>query len=250
MSEITAILIDDEPACSETLALELELYCPKVKILAICQSASEGLAKISELKPNLVFLDIEMPRMNGFEMLQQLPQIHFELIFVTAYNQFALKAFKFSAVDYLLKPVDSKSLIAAVSKVEERITKHISTEHIEALLANINFLRNDFPNVAVPTAEGIEFVPVADILYCEADSNYTYIHLENGQRMLLAKTLKDVEEMFERHLFVRIHQSYLVSLKKVRKYVRGQGGSVIMFNGKELPVAKSRKDSLMVKLSQ
>jgi two-component system, LytTR family, response regulator len=250
MENITAILIDDELACTETLAIELKMYCPQVQVLASCNSAQEGLSKIVAMKPDLVFLDIEMPWMNGFELLQQLNQINFEVIFITAYDQFALRAFKFSAVDYLLKPIKKEDLIAAVNKVEQRKAKQLSTSHIEAMLNNISFLNRDFPSIAVPISEGIEFVPVDEILYCSSDNNYTYIHKVSGSPLLLSKTLKDVEGMLEHRHFIRIHQSYLVNPRHLRKYVRGQGGYVVMSDGKELPVARARKDDLLDSLTR
>jgi len=250
MEKISAILIDDEVACTETLAIELELYCPQIEVLAGCNSAEEGLSKIVALKPELVFLDIEMPWMNGFELLQQLNQINFDVIFITAYDQFALKAFKFSAVDYLLKPVKKEDLIAAVAKVEQRRAKKLSTEHIEAMLNNINFLNRDFPSLAVPTSEGLEFIPVDEILYCASDNNYTHIYKSSGDSILLSKTLKEVEGMLENRQFLRIHQSYLINSRHLRKYVRGQGGHVVMSNGKELPVARARKDDILDSLGR
>jgi two-component system, LytTR family, response regulator len=250
MNKIRTILIDDELSCTETLEIELEMYCPQVEILTTCNSAADGLSKIVALRPDLVFLDIEMPWMNGFELLQQLNQINFEVIFVTAYDQFALKAFKFSAVDYLLKPIKKEDLIAAIGKVEQRIAKNLSTEHIEAMLSNIQFLQNEFQSIAIPTADGIEFIPVENIIYCASDNNYTYIHKMEGTPLLLSKTLKEVESMFDAHSFLRIHQSYLINLKHLRKYVRGAGGYVIMSDGKDLPVSRSKKEELLHKLGR
>jgi two-component system LytT family response regulator len=250
MEKIATILIDDEIACTETLAIELELYCPQIEVLASYNSADEALAGVVSLKPELVFLDIEMPWMNGFELLQQLNQVNFDVIFITAYDQFAVKAFKFSAVDYLLKPIKKEDLITAVAKVEQRRAKRLSSAHIEAMLNNINFLNRDFPSLAVPTSEGIEFIPVDDILYCSSDNNYTYIHKSLGGSILLSKTLKDVEGMLEQRHFLRIHQSYLINPRHLRKYVRGQGGHVVMSNGKELPVARARKDDLLDSLGK
>ena len=250
METITTILIDDELSCTETLAIELEMYCPQVEVLASYNSADEALAGIVALKPDLVFLDIEMPWMNGFELLQQLNQVSFDVIFITAYDQFAVKAFKFSAVDYLLKPIKKEELISAVAKVEQRRAKRLSSAHIEAMLNNINFLNRDFPSLAVPISEGLEFVPVDEILYCASDNNYTYIHKISGDSILLSKTLKEVEGMLENRQFLRIHQSFLINPRHLRKYVRGQGGHVIMSNGKELPVARARKEDLLDSLGR
>jgi len=250
MNKIRTILIDDEISCTETLEIELAMYCPQVEILTTCNAAADGLSKIVALKPDLVLLDIEMPWMNGFELLQQLNQINFEVIFVTAYDQFALKAFKFSAVDYLLKPIKKEDLMSAIDKVEQRIAKNLSTEHIEAMLSNIQFLHNEFQSIAIPTTDGIEFIPVDNIIYCASDNNYTYIHKIEGAPLLLSKTLKEVESMFDGHSFLRIHQSYLINLKHLRKYIRGSGGYVIMSDGKELQVSRAKKEELLTKLGR
>jgi len=249
MRHINAIIIDDEAACTESLSLELQMYCPQVNILSSCHSAAEGLSSIVKFKPDLVFLDIEMPRMNGFELLNQLKQINFEVIFVTAYDQFALKAFKFSAIDYLLKPIVYEDLIAAVNKVEQRIIKNLGSDHLEALLSNINFLNKNLSTIAVPSLEGLEFVPVEEINYCEAQVNYTSIHKTDGSSILLSKTLKNVESMLENHQFIRIHQSYLINIAHLKKYIRGQGGYVIMRNGANLPVSRNKKDDFISKIS-
>lgn len=245
MKKIRTIIIDDELSCTETLTMELEMFCPQVEVIATCNSASDGLKEITAQSPDLVFLDIEMPWMNGFELLQQINQINFEVIFVTAYDQFALKAFKFSAVDFLLKPVKKADLIAAVSKVEDRLQKNLTTEHIEALLSNMQFLHHEINSIAVPTQEGIEFIPVDDIIYCSADNNYTFIHKQEGSPLLLSKSLKQIESMLSAYPFVRIHQSHLINMKHIRKYIRGSGGYVIMSNGQQLAVARARKDDII-----
>jgi len=249
MKAINALIIDDEASCTESLSLELEMYCPQVNVLSCCHSAAEGLANITKYKPELVFLDIEMPRMNGFELLNQLQQINFEVIFVTAYDQFALKAFKFSAVDYLLKPIVYEELISAVNKVEQRIIKKLGTDHLEAVLANINFLNKNLSTIAVPSLEGLEFVSVDEINFCEAQVNYTCIHKTDGSSILLSKTLKTVEAMLEHHNFIRIHQSYLVNAVHLKKYIKGQGGYVIMKNGANLSVSRNKKDDFINRIS-
>jgi len=245
MEKITAIIIDDEPSCTETMALELELYCPQVEILALCNTAEKGLSEIASKKPDLVFLDIEMPWMNGFELLETLDVVDFEVVFVTAYDQFALKAFNFSAVDYLLKPIKKEKLIKAVKKIADRRSKQIAAEKINAMLSNIRFLNNDFPSIAVPTSDGLEFIPVEEIIYCESRSNYSIIHKIGDQKLMLSKTLKDLQELLDQHHFFRIHQSHLINLKHLRKYHKGIGGSVVMSNGHELAVSKAKKSEFL-----
>lgn len=245
MKALNVIIIDDEKACVESLAIELTHYCEGINILAKCTSPEDALTKIQELKPDLVFLDIEMPWMNGFELLQQFDPIPFEVIFATAYDKFALKAFEFSAVDYLLKPMNKDSLIAAVKKVRQRITKSVSNDHLKVLLENISTKNKALPIIAVPDMQGINFVPVDDIIYCEADNNYTNILQKDDTKIVISKSLKVVENMLSDHSFARIHQSYLVNVLHVKKYIKSDGRSVIMSNGKELPVSRSKKDELL-----
>lgn len=250
MKNIRAIIIDDEISSTETFSIELGMYCPQVEILAKCNSAAEGLSKIASLKPDLVFLDVEMPWMNGFELLQQIEKIDFEVVFVTAHDAFALKAFKVSAADYLLKPIKKEELIAAVDRVVERLARTESANNIESLLTNINFLQLNIPKISFATSDGIEFLSIPDILYCESDNNYTCIYNADGSKLLVSKALKQIESMLEDYHFLRIHQSYLINLRHIKKYQRGQGGSVILTNGKELPVARARKDIVINRLSE
>jgi len=248
MNEIRAILIDDEPSATESLAIELGMYCPMINVVATCNTPADGLAKIVSLKPDLVFLDIEMPGMNGFELLEQLNQVNFEVIFVTAFDEFAMKAIKFSAVDYLLKPVIDEDLITAVEKVEHRISNNLDKDYIDAVLTNVNFIQNNISTIAIPTMDGLEFLSVDEINYCEAKANYTSIHKLDGSSILLSKTLKSVEAMLEKHNFVRIHQTYLINISYLKKYIRGQGGYVIMKNGVDLPVSRNRKDEFLTRI--
>lgn len=248
MEKLRTILIDDEKSSTEVFALELEMYCPRIEIVAACNSAAEGLAKITELKPDLIFLDIEMPWMNGFELLQKLDKIDFEVVFVTAYDEFAIKAFRYSAADYLLKPVNKQELISAVDEVQRRIDRLEKSDQIEALFSNLNFLRHNIPKIALPTFDGVEFVKIDNILYCEADGSYAVVHLTDGQKILQSKTLKQVSQMLEDCNFLRIHQSYLINLAHLKRYIRGQGGMVVLDDGTELPVSRGQKDGLIKRL--
>jgi two-component system LytT family response regulator len=244
MDSIKTLIIDDELACVESLAIELEEYCPEIELVGKCNDPKESIRMISELKPDLIFLDIEMPWMNGFEILEQFDPIPFEVIFVTAYDQFALKAFQFSAVDYLLKPNNKAQLISAVDKVKKRIEKSITKDHLKALLDNI---KKDKPlkNIAIPNINGVDFIAIDDIMYCEADNNYSTIHLKDKQKTIVSKSLKTIEQMFSDHSFVRIHHSYIVNMDHVKKYIKTDGGYVVMSDGKQLSVSRSRKEDLV-----
>lgn len=242
---LKAIIIDDEINALDSLEIELNAYCPDVELVAKCDSATKGIAAIKEHNPDIVFLDIEMPWMNGFEMLEQFQHIDFDVVFVTAYDQFAVRAFDFSAVDYLLKPVSKEKLIRAVDKSLARMDRSIPHQQFDLLKQYINTQTPGLPCIALPTPEGLEFVNVADIIYCESDSNYTHVHLSNGEQIFLSKTLKYLQELLREHPFFRIHQSYLVNLSHVKKYVKGEGGYVVMMNGKSLTVSRANKKALM-----
>lgn len=244
---ITATIVDDEPYCCETLATLLERYCPAVKVMDICHSAADALQSIREQKPNILFLDIEMPHMNGFEMLEKLPEIDFELIFTTSYDQYAIKAIRFSALDYLLKPIDREELQKAVQKVIGRM-KHPHPQQIEILLQKLNQRRISVNKIAIPTMEGLQMILVDSIISCSADSNYTVLLLKNKQKIIASRTLKEIEEMLEDYSFARVHHSYVVNLNEVEKYVKGEGGYLLMSDGTNIDVSRSRKEILLKKL--
>ena len=242
---IKAILIDDEMHCLKTLDLLLGEYCANVQVLEKCNDAATGLKAIELHKPDLVFLDIEMPEMNGFEMLEHLPQINFAVIFTTGYDQYAIKAFHFSALDYLLKPIEPKELIDAVKKVEEQ--HHLPMpEQFEMLLKKIGGVNSGFTKIAVPTAEGFELISATDVIYFEAESNYTHIFLKNKNKIIACRTLKKIEEQIQDYnFFVRVHNSYMVNLNEVVRYVRGEGGYLIMSDNSSVNVSRNRKDALL-----
>ncbi|HET9430774.1 MAG TPA: LytTR family DNA-binding domain-containing protein [Chitinophagaceae bacterium] len=242
---IKAILVDDEMHGLDTLAIHLADYCPNVQVLEKCSSAKKALAAIEKLKPGLVFLDIEMPVMNGFELLEQFGEIPFSVIFTTSYDQYAIKAIRFSALDYLLKPVDPKELIVAVNKVERQ--KHAPTnEQVKMLMDQLQHKETKFNKVAIPTTEGFEMIPIDDIVRCEADDNYTHLFLKNKSKIISSRHLKEMEEQLKEFpSFIRVHHSYIVNLNEVVRYVRGEGGYLVMTDGSTVNVSRSRKESLL-----
>jgi two-component system, LytTR family, response regulator len=244
---ITAIIVDDEPYCCETLSTLLERYCLDVNILAICSSGIEAMKAIHTQKPQLVFLDIEMPHMNGFELLEKISEINFELIFTTSYDQYAIKAIRFSALDYLLKPIDRQELQKAVQKVIHRQHPPLP-QQLEILLQKINQPVAPILKIAMPTMEGLQMISVESIISCASDSNYTVLFLKNKQKIIASRTLKEVEEMLEDHAFMRVHHSYLVNLNEINKYVKGEGGYLLMSDGTTVDVSRSRKEMLLKKL--
>lgn len=245
---IKALLIDDEPLCLDVLENDLKNHCPEVKVLKKCNSAKEGLKAIKEYKPDLIFLDIEMPWMNGFEMLEVLDNIDFDVIFTTAYDQFAVQAFRISAIDYLLKPIDKKDLLAAVQKVLRKKEPTLSKNQLDVLMDNMT-PSNKSHRIALPNKLGFEFVLIKHILYCEADGNYTRFFMENKKKKLISRPMKEVEKMLSDFNFCRIHNSYLINLNQTQRYVRGDGGYVEMMDGTVLNVARSKKEELIAKIS-
>ena len=242
---IKAILVDDELHGLETLSILLTDYCPDVKVMEKCSSAKKALEAINKIKPDLVFLDIEMPIMNGFELLEQFEQIPFSVIFTTSYDQYAIKAIRFSALDYLLKPVDPKELIAAVNKVNNK--KHTPTnEQLQMLMNQLQHKESKFTKIAVPTSEGFELIPADNVIRCEADDNYTHLYLKNKTKIIASRTLKEMEEQLkEFSYFIRVHHSYIVNLNEVVKYVRGEGGYLVMTDESTVNVSRSRKEALL-----
>lgn len=244
---IRAIIVDDEPYCCEVLSTLLEKYCPEVNIEAICFSAKEAITAISTRSPQLVFLDIEMPHMNGFQLLERLPHIDFDLIFTTSYDQYAIKAIKFSALDYLLKPIDRGELQIAVRKAVDRL-QHPLPQQLQILLQKLYQPPPQVSRVALPTMEGLQLVPLDTIISCASSSNYTIISLKDKQKIIVSRTLKEIEEMLEDYLFMRVHHSYLVNLNEIRKYIKGEGGNLIMSDGSSVDVSRSKKEQLLKKL--
>ncbi|GGZ22785.1 DNA-binding response regulator [Echinicola pacifica] len=240
-------IIDDEKHCIESLQLELAGLEEPVEVIFCSSKVDEGLQKISEEPIDLLFLDVEMPRVNGFEFLDLLDKIDFEVVFTTAYSQYAVKAFKYHAFDYLLKPVAKAELKDLVTKYQGSHIAKSSAEQPE-LLRFISSLKKDNiikSKIAVPVSEGLEFIKVDDILYAQSQNNYTMLHLSDGSTLLFSKTLKEAEKTLKKYFFMRIHQSYLINPNYMRKYFRHDGGSVMMENGQTLPISQRKKEELL-----
>lgn len=247
MNMITAIIVDDESYSCESLATLLERYCAHVKVVDICTSGEQALQSIEQHAPDLVFLDIEMPHMNGFEMLKRLKQITFQLIFTTSYDQYAIKAIRFSALDYLLKPIDREELQTAVQKAVQKLEQTLP-QQLNILLQKLTGSTTATQKIALPTMEGLQMIPVDSIISCASDSNYTNIFLKQKKKITVSKTLKDIEEMLEDYSFLRVHHSFLINTNEIEKYVKGEGGYLTMSDGSTVDVSRSRKEFLMQKL--
>ena len=244
---IRAIVIDDEIHCRKTLGMLLKEYCPDVQVIDQCNDAESGLAAIQRLRPDLVFLDIEMPNMNGFQMLEKIQEITFEIIFTTSYDQYAIKAIRFSALDYLLKPVEREELQRAVQKVADRLD-HPTPQQLEILLQKIQQPASSFQRIALPTMEGLQMIALNSIISCASDSNYTLFLLKNKQKLIVSRPLKEIEEILEDYSFLRVHNSYLVNLNEIDKYIKGEGGYLVMTDGSTIDVSRSKKEMLLNKL--
>lgn len=244
---IKAIIVDDEPYCCEALSILLDRYCPQVELAGVYYSGAQALGPIRDLRPQLLFLDIEMPRMNGFELLEKVKSPNFELIFTTSYDQYAIKAIRFSALDYLLKPIDREELQLCIQKAEQRLQAPLP-QQIDLLFQKLQNPAGHFSKIAIPTMEGLQMVAVDSIVHCLSDSNYTILTLKDRQKVVASRTLKEIEELLEDHGFLRVHHSNLVNLNEVCKYIKGEGGYLVMSDGSSVNVSRSRKEGLLRKL--
>ena len=247
---LTAIIIDDETNSRNALRQKITKHCNNIMIIADCENGEEGIEKIETQKPDIIFLDIEMPRMNGFTMLQQIKNKNFEVIFITAYDHYAIKAIKFSALDYLLKPVEVEDLKAAVEKVTQKRKQVDGNKRVELLVQNFLEEKTAHQRIAISSMEGLQFVTTDDIIYLEANSNYTSFYLADNRKITATKTLKDFEEILPASMFIRIHHSYLINKNGIEKYIKGEGGQVVMKNGVTLDVARRKKEEFMKAIDQ
>ncbi|MEM8585694.1 MAG: LytTR family DNA-binding domain-containing protein [Bacteroidota bacterium] len=221
---LKAILIDDEPQCLASLSQELENHCPEVNIIASLSSSKEGLKAIHREQPELVFLDIDMPFINGFELLELVPNIDFEVIFTTAYDKYALQAFKISAADYLLKPIEEEALKNAVKKAKWLSASGHAAKQVRFLLEQVKDLENNnVKRVALPIQDGFEMVLLSDILYCQSDGAYSRVFLKSNDNLYLSRNLRFLEEILCEYHFFRVHHSYIVNLQEIKKYSRTDG---------------------------
>lgn len=244
---IKAIIIDDELDSIDTLKWKIDNYCPEVSILATFNEPIKGLAFLKSENIDLLFLDIEMPRLNGFDVLREYGEIDFDVIFTTAYDDFGIQAIKFSALDYLLKPVQVHELQAAIQKYQSKNKGNsLNQQQIELLFRNIQLEQTGKPGlIALATKESIEFVEPDEIVLCASDSNYTMVHFRDGRKKLISRTLKEFDLMLNKYHFFRPHHSYLVNLRQVKEYIRTDGGYLLMRNKMTIPVSKSKREDFL-----
>ena len=246
-----AILVDDEPDGIRTLQKMLELHCPQVQIVATCSNALTAKQKIAQLVPDVVFLDIQMPGKSGLDLLTELNVKDFEVIFVTAHNEYMLQALQYSAADYLLKPVDEDRLIEAVHRVEKKLAAGKQEEHTKALLHNLGKAGSPSEmRLCLPTLKGFSVLKLDDIIYCEAERSYTIFHLEGNKSVMVSKPLLEYDQILQETSFLRIHKSFLINLHHVKEYQRGEGGLVIMSNDAEIEVSRRKKEMFLMKVKE
>ncbi len=244
---LTTLIIDDELRGRSLLRELLARYCPDVQVLALAENARQGMEAIRLHQPDFVFLDINMPTTNGFEMLEQLGEVHFDIVFVTAYNEFAVKAYKYAAFDYLLKPVDPDELVATVERLKAKKRQSSLHDRLALLMKTLEEPKKLPGKLTIHGADGITILTIADIIYLEADGPYTVFFLQNRDKLVSSKNLKEYEEILGDHGFFRTHHSYLVNLEHIRKYVRADG-YVLVSNGHQVDVSKRRKDEFLHRL--
>jgi two-component system, LytTR family, response regulator len=242
-----AFIIDDELQSRNFLIKMLEQYFPEITLAGEASTVEEGLEGIKKYNPNIVFLDIQMKGETGFDLLNRLPQINFALIFTTAYDQYAMKAFRFNAIDYLLKPIVTDELIEAVNKVKQRKApaQSSSKEQVEQLYQDIKNPKKIHDKIAVATADGFIVIPLNEIVYCHASSNYTEFHLIDKKCILSSYTLKQYDEILTAQFFFRAHRSYLINMAHVKMYRRCEGGEIVMSNGHEIELSRTHKDEFL-----
>jgi len=245
---LRAVIVEDEFRSRETLTGLLKLYCKNVIVVAEADGVKSGIDAIIENKPDIIFLDIQMPDGSGFRLLEGLKDQSFDVIFTTAYDQFAIKAIRFSALDYLLKPIFPEELIDAVKKAEEKKERKNIKPNIDVLLSNYSKPKEE-PNIVLSTSDKIFVVKVGDIVHCESSNYYTFFYLVDGTKILVSRTLKDNEELLSDYNFLRIHRTHLINLKHVKNFTRQDGGYVLMDDGSKVPVSRRKREMALEILS-
>ena len=244
MEKIRAILIDDELNSLQNLQNKLKGFCPDVAVVAVSQKPEEGLILIKQFQPDVVFLDIEMPKMSGFRMLEELGEYNFDIIFTTAYNHYSIDAIRISAFDYLIKPIGIEELQHAVERLSKSLHKQ-TKEKIDILKRSLSDQRGQEDKIAISTSEGIDFIPIKHIMHIESKSNYSKIFLIENKSITVTKILKDFEEMLLPYNFYRIHNSHLINLNYIQKYIRSQGGHVMLQDGMLIDVSRRKKEEFL-----
>lgn len=248
-TKIQAIVVDDEQNNRENLVRMIETYCPQIAVSAVCSSVAEARIKISETEPDILFLDIRLGDDTGFSLLESFPDLSFEVIFITAYDQYAIQAIRFSALDYLLKPIDPVELTNAVEKAIRIIFRKQDNIRMQNLLRNARSL-DKHKKIALSVADKIEFVEIGSIIRCESESNYTTFYLKSGEQLIVSRTLKDFDELLTPYNFIRVHQSHLINLDEIKSFIKTDGGYIRMKDGSSVSISRQRRNYVMEVLKQ
>ncbi|HLG04301.1 MAG TPA: LytTR family DNA-binding domain-containing protein [Bacteroidia bacterium] len=250
---ITAVIIEDEKKSSEVLEVLIKANCPDVSIVGVAESVAEGEALIRDEKPQLIFLDIEMADGSGFDLLERVPNTGFDVIFTTASDAHALRAIKYSAIDYLLKPIDAEELKTAVDKIRAKqsaATDNSNLENLKFLLQNFRKPNEQYSKITLPTGNAYEIVNVKDIIRCEADGSYTSFFLENKKKLLVSASLKHYEDLLPPGDFIRVHHHHLVNMSHVVRYLKADGGYAVMSDGTQIEISRRKKDAFLQRLNK
>ena len=249
MNSLRTIIVDDEKDAVNFIHSIINEYCPKLEVVGTAHSAKEAAKLIIEKNPDLVFLDVEMPHGSGFDLLANFPGKAFDVIFITAFNHYAIKAIKFSAVDYILKPININEFITAVDKVIENKTNHQHQQtDFSMLLENV---RSSLPGkLAIPTSEGMEYLNTKEIIRIEADRSYSWFYLMDRRKLLVSRNLKEYQELLSDRNFFRTHNSHLINLEHVKKYIRHEGGAIELIDGSQVPISRGKKDLFLLQMAK
>ncbi|WP_353779458.1 response regulator [Winogradskyella sp. 3972H.M.0a.05] len=242
---LKAVIVEDEKHSRETLKSLLEEFCIGIEVIGLAATVNEAVELIKSKKPDVIFLDIELQTGTGFDMLNQVSHLNFEVIFTTAFEQYAIKAVKFSSLDYLLKPIDLEELQEAVNKAQTKKNQKVYKKQLETLMLNLKEQKPKLNKICLATSEGFEFIEVHDIIYCKAEGSYTAFILKNSEKLLVSKHLKEYENLLLEQGFMRVHNSFLINLKEVKKYVKADGGYIIMNNNDTVSISRSRKEDFI-----
>ncbi len=245
---IKAVIIEDEKKSSDAMVLQLQKHCPEVTLLGVAANVKEGIETVRSLKPELIFLDVMMPDGSGFDVLEKLCDLKFDIIFTTASEKFAVKAIKYSALDYLLKPIDAEELIAAVKKVRDRKSNLPTEQNLASLLENIKKSDEQYSKITLPTGNAYEVVNVKDIVRCEAHDNYTYVFLAGSKKFLVSGTLKHYEELLPEKDFVRVHHSHLINMAHMNRFLKEDGGYAVMSDGSKVEISRRKKEEFLKRI--
>jgi two-component system, LytTR family, response regulator len=241
MNPLKVIIIDDEPDCVRLLELQLNRHCPNVTVIGSTSNSEDGLIMLLKTPPDLLYLDIEMPHLNGFDLLEKVGDLTFQVVFTTAYDRYAVRAFKFSALDYLLKPIDPVELKATVEKAALKV--QVVQQQLDLLKQQLLSTRRS-SKIALPQLNGFIIADIEQIIYCESDSNYTRFHMKNNEQYLICRSLGEVENLLEGYTFFRPHKQFLVNTEEIKKVIRDDGTILELSNGAQVPVSRQKVDSV------